>query len=72
LVDPIIPDSFPAQQDPGDSPQAEQRDIAAERRELARLIGRLLARHWLAQQRQTNLHPATAQKSSHAVPDEQA
>jgi len=38
---------------------------------LAQLIGRLLARHWLSQRRQTDLSPQTAQNSSHAVPDEQ-
>jgi hypothetical protein len=33
------------------APNAPSQDIAEGRRELARLIGRLLARHWLQEQR---------------------
>ena len=64
LVDPVIPDNLLAQQDSGEPLRAERQDIAAGRRELAQLIGRLLARHWLAQQRQTDLRPHNANNSS--------
>ena len=32
---------------PGDAVPAEARDVAKDREELAQLIGRMLARHWL-------------------------
>jgi hypothetical protein len=57
---------------PRNSAQAahsQSRDITSQRQELARLIGRLLAKHWLQQQRDKNQGPTSHEAASREAVD---
>ena len=41
---------------PGDTTPDQARDVAKEREELAQLIGRMLARHWIRSRGATSTH----------------